>query len=179
MLTAMHETAAMSAARAKGDGVIVSVGGIRSIKIGEGVSDSSYRYFQIYDKDGRGYVVYQPGGSEIYYRDRDEFFKLTEEIGDNVPGRTIKSLEMQYKDPSKPLQGYNVKQREDCLFIIASIFSSLTGQSYAETKHSISEVTEKNCVIIKHNKLGTDGLVKNSLKFKEAKYGTEEENKFK
>ena len=86
---------------------------------------------------------------------------------------------MQYKDPTKPLQGYNVKQREDCLFIIASIFSSLTGQSYAETKHSISEVTEKNCVIIKHNKLGTDGLVKNSLKFKEAKYGTEEENKFK
>lgn len=179
MLTAMHETAAMSAARAKGDGVIVSVGGIRTIKIGEGVSDSSYRYFQIYDKDGRGYVVYQPGGSEIYYRDRDEFFKLTEEIGDNVPGRTIKSLEMQYKDPTKPLQGYNVKQREDCLFIIASIFSSLTGQSYAETKHSISEVTEKNCVIIKHNKLGTDGLVKNSLKFKEAKYGTDEENKFK
>lgn len=179
MLKAMHEVAAMSAGRAKGDGIIISVGGVRCIKIGEGVCDSSYRCFQIYDKDGRGYVVYQPGGNEIYYRDRDEFFQLIKEIEDKIPGHTIKSLTMEYKDPSKPLQGYNVKQREDCLFIIASIFSSLTGKSYAETKHSVSEVTEKNCVIIKHNKLGTDGLLKNSLKFKEAKYGTEEENKFK
>lgn len=179
MLKAMHEVAAMSAGRAKGDGIIISVSGVRCIKIGEDVCDSSYRCFQIYDKDGRGYVVYQPSRNEIYYRDRDEFFQLIKEIEDKIPGRTIKSLTMEYKDPSKPLQGYNVKQREDCLFIIASIFSSLTGKSYAETKHSVSEVTEKNCVIIKHNKLGTDGLLKNSLKFKEAKYGTEEENKFK
>ena len=64
MLKAMHEVAAMSAGRAKGDGIIISVGGVRCIKIGEGVCDSSYRCFQIYDKDGCGYVVYQPGGNE-------------------------------------------------------------------------------------------------------------------
>ena len=98
-LKAMHHLSTMASARAKGDGVIMSVSGIRTIKIGEGVSDSSYRCFQIYDKNGRGYVVYQPGGSEIYYRDRDEFFQLTQEIADHVPGRTIKSLEMSYKDP--------------------------------------------------------------------------------
>ena len=37
----------------------------------------------------------------------------------------------------------------------------------------------ESCRIRKHNKLGTDGLVKNSKKYQEAKYGTPEENAFK
>ena len=162
----MHEMAIMAAARAKGDNVIVKIGPTRF--------DMPLRYFSIMHND-KGYVVYHID-SDICYRDADEFKQLLKEIKDKVPGRTWDSMKMSYKDPKKPIQTYNVKQREDCFFIIASIFASLTGKSYCETKHSIDE---KNCVIIKRTKIGTDGLVKNSLRFKEAKEGTPEENRFK
>ena len=164
-LTAMHEAAVMSAGRAKGDGIDVKVSPVvyaRDI-------DESCRYFTI-EYASKGYTVYQIA-SEIYFRESSEFDQIVGEIKDGVPGKTGLSLCYQYKDPNEPMQSYNVKQREDCFFIIASIFSSLTGNSYSETKHTIDE---KNCVIIKRTKIGTDGLVKNSLRFKEAKEGTPE-----
>ena len=166
-LTAMHETAALSAGRAKGDNLKVEISAIK--KIGA----YGLRCFSI-SYNNKGYAVFQID-SDIYYKPLADFMQTIKDLKEKVPGITVNNLKMQYADPTKPLQSYNVSQREDCLFIVASIFSTLTGKSYCETKHSVSE----NCKIIKHNKLGTDGLVKNSLMHKEAKYGSEEENNFK
>ena len=158
--------AVMAAARAKGDMV--------EVRVSDTKFEGDIRYFAIMH-DKKGFVVYQVE-RYICYRDASEFVQLMKEINDKVPGRTIDSLKMSYRDPSKQLQLYNVTQREDCFFIIASIFSSLTGKSYCQIEKGVNE---KNCKIIRHNKLGTDGLVKKSVAFKEAKYGTEEENNFK
>ena len=163
---AMHTMAVMAAARAKGDMV--------EVRVSDTKFEGDIRYFSIMH-DKKGFVVYQVE-RYICYRDASEFVQLMKEIKDKVPGRTIDSLKMSYRDPSKQLQLYNVKQREDCFFIIASIFSSLTGKSYCQIEKGVNE---KNCKIIRHNKLGTDGLAKKSVAFKEAKYGTEEENNFK
>ena len=164
--SAMYQLAVISAGRAKGEGV--------DVRIGPEKWEMDIRYFAIM-YGNKGYVVYHIERF-ICYREASEFVQLLKEIKDKVPGRTIDSLKMSYKDPSKQLQLYNVSQREDCFFIIASIFSSLTGKSYCQIE---KEVNEKNCKIIRHNKLGTDGLVDKSVAFKEAKYGTENENKFK
>ena len=87
----------------------------------------------------------------------------------------------EYSDPSKEIDVYSVVDRDDCLFIVYSIISSIAGKSYEDVvdfKDNVNELDE-SCRIRKHNKLGTDGLVKNSKKFHDAKYGTDDENAFK
>ena len=137
------------------------------------------------EKEGFGYAVYKLG-ADIYYRPLKELYQICQDVIDGVPGRSWESLKYSYRKTSEPLDCYPVTDREDCLFIIDSIFSSMCGKSYTSDSIINGIINEKDIKDInesikirKHNKLGTDGLAKNSIKFKEAKYGTPEENSFK
>lgn len=57
------------------------------------------------------------------------------------------------------------------MFIISSIFSSLTGNSY--------DTVSENIKIRRHTKIHTDNDLDNSKAANDAKYGTDEENNFK
>ena len=61
------------------------------------------------------------------------------------------------------------------MFIVSSIFSSITGNSYDNNIYD--EITE-NAKIKRHTKIQTDDL-NNSKAANDAKYGSEEENNFK
>ena len=174
-LEAMHHAAVMAAANAKADDVLI---GVRPI-----VEDEQFgvkiRDFSItYDKTYSGYEIYQIG-SEIYYRPIEEFKEILHHVGKKLPGWSIKNLTRSFRDPSQSLVSYNVKNREDCLFIVSSIISSLTGKSYSTPGSRINDALEENLIIRKHNKLSTDGDISKSVAAKEAKYGTKSENDFK
>ncbi len=178
VLESMHDVAALSAGNALGDGKKVTVSGIYDIQLTDDYSesDSTNRFFMIQYKQ-KGYTIYQMG-NKIYYRPTDEFKRIVKEIQDGIPGRNITSLTMQYSDPTEPLIPCNIKQRNDCLFIVDSIFGSLTGQSYNRLPVSVNDSVNENCKIRKNSKLSTDGDIKKSIKATEAKYKTKEEKRF-
>lgn len=184
-LKAMFYTARECAANASADGhnflvdylATETENGVKYPFIGFFIADG--------EKDGVGYAVYKLG-AEIYYRPLKELYQICQDVIDGVPGRSWDSLKYSYRKTSEPLDCYPVTDREDCLFIIDSIFSSMCGKSYTSDSIINGIINEKDIKDInesikirKHNKLGTDGLAKNSIKFKEAKYGTPEENSFK
>lgn len=173
-LEAMHHAAVMAAANAKGDGVKIDVSGIYK-KLYNGYMSGC---FVIETDDKNAYMIYQIG-SEIYYRNRSEWSAVQSNIEKNIPGWNLSSFKNSFRDPSQPLVSYNVKNREDCLFIVSSIISSLTGKSYSTPGSRINDALEENLIIRKHNKLSTDGDIRKSVAAKEAKYGTKEENDFK
>lgn len=150
-----------------------------SINVSE-ISSSDFdgetvEWFTITDNDtDKSYVVYSTG-LEIFYRKADEFFQIIQDIEDGVPGSSVESLKFDYRNVSEPLSSYT--NREDCLFVITSIFSSMTGRSY-DSESMLNDSLTESCKIRKHNKLGAD-TVENSKKFHDAKYGTKKENDFK
>lgn len=181
-LKAMFHTARECAANADADGHKILVDELAT----ETPNGDKFPFtgFFISDgkKEGYGYAVYKLG-AEIYYRPVKELYQICNDVLDGVPGRSWNSLRYSYKKTNEPLDSYPVTDREDCLFIIDSIFSSMCGKSYTSDSIINGSINEKDInesiKIRKHNKLGTDGLAKNSVKFKEAKYGTPEENAFK
>lgn len=137
--------------------------------------DGFILYFDITDNDsGTSYVVYSIG-AEVFYRPADEFYQIREDLIDDVPATSIDSFRFEYTDPTEPMPSY--MNRDDCMFIITSIFSSMTGRAY-DSKSVLNDSLTENCKIRKHNKLGAD-TIEDSKKFHDAKYGTKKENDFK
>lgn len=178
ILGMMQYVANQCAANAKEDMVTVRVSGMNKKLL----NDQIIRFFVIQLNKQKSYTVYQIG-TDVYYRPTDEFIQIATDIKDRLPGSSIDSFTKMYDDVEEPIDGYRITDRDDCIFLIYSIFSSLTGKSYETNVNYRDNVNEievnENCKIRKHNKLGTDGLNKNSKKFAEAKYGTAEENAFK
>lgn len=137
--------------------------------------DGFVTYFDIRDNDTEtSYTVYSIG-SEMFYRSSEEFYQIRQDVIDGLPGAGIDSLRFEYSDPTEPMPSYF--NREDCMFIVTSIFSSLTGKAY-DSKSVLNDSLTENCKIRKHNKLGAD-TKENSILFHDAKYGTKKENDFK
>lgn len=137
--------------------------------------DGVITYFNIKDNDSETeYTVYAIGG-EIFYRPASEFYQIRQDVVDGVPGASIDNFRFEYADPTEPMPSYI--NREDCMFIITSIFSSFTGRAY-DSKSVLNDSLTENCKIRKHNKLGAD-TKEVSKKFHDAKYGTKAENDFK
>lgn len=133
------------------------------------------RYFSIESIDNEddvleSYVIYQIG-ADIYYRLSSEFFQIIQDLKDEVPGQTIEALKYEYTDVSEPVISYSITDIDDCMFIVSSILSSLTGKSY-------DSITE-NVKIKRHTKINTDDDIDNSKTVNDAKYGTKDENDFK
>ena len=133
------------------------------------------KYFNIdnYDENNQTtetFTIYQIG-ADIYYRPSSEFYQIIEDLQDEVPGQTIENLKYEYTDVTNNLTSYSITDVDDCMFIISSIFSSMTGESY-------DDLTE-NAKIRKHTKIQTDDDIDVSKKVNDAKYGTKEDNDFK
>ena len=179
IIKAMQYVAAQCANNAKKDGFNIAVSGVAfNYPISDEIRDT---HFHITDKEsGDGYTIYRIG-SNVMYRPEEEYVQICKDIEDKIPAAGIESLYHEYEDPSKEIDVYSVVDRDDCLFIVYSIISSICGKSYEDVvdfQDNVNELDE-SCRIRKHNKLGTDGLVKNSKKFHDAKYGTDDENAFK
>lgn len=144
----------------------------------EGYDSDTVKYFIIsknYESgDSESYAIYQIG-ADIYYRDAKEFYQIIEDFKDEVPGQTIESLKVDYADKGEQLTSYNITDSDDCMFIISSIFSALTGKSYDSNNKYMNE----NCKIKRSTKIDSDNDIDNSKVANDAKYGTKEENDFK
>lgn len=172
MLTRLLLKARMSASNAEVDGFNIKVSDIN--EYGEDLD--TVKYFVIEDED-ESYVVYQIM-DDIYYRDGSEFFQIMEDIKDEVPGQTIESLKVEYTDVSEPLTSYPITDIADCLFIISSIFSSMTGESY-DVSDEMNLSLNESAKIRRSTKLGTDNDIMKSKKVNDIKYGSKDENDFK
>ena len=173
-IVAMQYLATECAANSKTDGFEIEVTDVSTLKTMLAI----IKYFRISDLEtDDSYIVFQYDDG-IYYRPTAEFERIMKEIADRVPNRTLDSLKCDYKDSRTELDKVSIENRHDALFIVNSIFLSITGNSY-ESDDIINGAVNENCKIRKHNKLGTDGLKKNSLAYHEAKYGTSEDNAFK
>ena len=133
------------------------------------------RYFNIdnYDEENQiveSFTIYQIG-ADIYYRPSSEFYQIIEDLRDEVPGQTIENLKYEYTDVSNTLTSYPITDVDNCLFIVSSIISSMTGASF-------DDLTE-NAKIRRHTKIQTDNDMDLSKQANDAKYGTKEENDFK
>lgn len=173
-LSKMHVKAIKSAEKANEDGNNVIVTDL----ITEGHDSDTVKYFIISDNyesgDSESYAIYQIG-ADIYYRDAKEFYQIIEDFKDEVPGQTIESLKVDYADKGEQLTSYNITDSDDCMFIISSIFSALTGKSYDSNNKYMNE----NCKIKRSTKIDSDNDIDNSKIANDAKYGTKEENDFK
>ena len=173
-LSKMHVKAIKSAEKANEDGNNVIVTDLST----EGHDSDTVKYFIISDNyesgDSESYAIYQIG-ADIYYRDAKEFYQIIEDFKDEVPGQTIESLKVDYADKGEQLTSYNITDSDDCMFIISSIFSALTGKSYDSNNKYMNE----NCKIKRSTKVDSDNDIDNSKVANDAKYGTKEENDFK
>lgn len=173
-LSKMQVKAIKSAEKANDDGNNVIVTDLST----EGYDSDTVKYFIISDNyesgDSESYAIYQIG-ADIYYRDAKEFYQIIEDFKDEVPGQTIESLKVDYADKGEQLTSYNITDSDDCMFIISSIFSALTGKSYDSNNKYMNE----NCKIKRSTKISTDNDIDNSKVANDAKYGTKEENDFK
>ena len=173
-LSKMHVKAIKSAENANEDGNNVIVTDLAT----EGHDSDTVKYFIISDNyesgDSESYAIYQLG-ADIYYRDAKEFYQIIEDFKDEVPGQTIESLKVDYADKGEQLTSYNITDSDDCMFIISSIFSALTGKSYDSNNKYMNE----NCKIKRSTKIDSDNDIDNSKVANDAKYGTKEENDFK
>lgn len=173
-LSKMQVKAIKSAEKANEDGNKVIVTDLAT----EGHDSDTVKYFIISDNyesgDSESYAIYQIG-ADIYYRDAKEFYQIIEDFKDEVPGQTIESLKVDYADKGEQLTSYNITDSDDCMFIISSIFSALTGKSYDSNNKYMNE----NCKIKRSTKIDSDNDIDNSKVANDAKYGTKEENDFK
>lgn len=173
-LSKMQVKAIKSAEKANEDGNNVIVTDLST----EGYDSDTVKYFIIsknYESgDSESYAIYQIG-ADIYYRDAKEFYQIIEDFKDEVPGQTIESLKVDYADKGEQLTSYNITDSDDCMFIISSIFSALTGKSYDSNNKYMNE----NCKIKRSTKIDSDNDIDNSKVANDAKYGTKEENDFK
>lgn len=173
-LSKMHVKAIKSAEKANEDGNNVIVTDLAT----EGHDSDTVKYFIISDNyesgDSESYAIYQLG-ADIYYRNAKEFYQIIEDFKDEVPGQTIESLKVDYADKGEQLTSYNITDSDDCMFIISSIFSALTGKSYDSNNKYMNE----NCKIKRSTKVDSDNDIDNSKVANDAKYGTKEENDFK
>ena len=173
-LSKMQVKAIKSAEKANEDGNNVIVTDL----VTEGHDSDTVKYFIISDNyesgDSESYAIYQIG-ADIYYRDAKEFYQIIEDFKDEVPGQTIESLKVDYADKGEQLTSYNITDSDDCMFIISSIFSALTGKSYDSNNKYMNE----NCKIKRSTKIDSDNDIDNSKVANDAKYGTKEENDFK
>lgn len=173
-LSKMQVKAIKSAEKANEDGNNVIVTDLAT----EGHDSDTVKYFIISDNyesgDSESYAIYQIG-ADIYYRDAKEFYQIIEDFKDEVPGQTIESLKVDYADKGEQLTFYNITDSDDCMFIISSIFSALTGKSYDSNNKYMNE----NCKIKRSTKVDSDNDIDNSKVANDAKYGTKEENDFK
>lgn len=173
-LSKMQVKAIKSAEKANEDGNNVIVTDLAT----EGHDSDTVKYFIISDNyesgDSESYAIYQIG-ADIYYRDAKEFYQIIEDFKDEVPGQTIESLKVDYADKGEQLTSYNITDSDDCMFIISSIFSALTGKSYDSNNKYMNE----NCKIKRSTKVDSDNDIDNSKVANDAKYGTKEENDFK
>ena len=173
-LSKMHVKAIKSAEKANEDGNNVIVTDLAT----EGHDSDTVKYFIISDNyesgDSESYAIYQIG-ADIYYRNAKEFYQIIEDFKDEVPGQTIESLKVDYADKGEQLTSYNITDSDDCMFIISSIFSALTGKSYDSNNKYMNE----NCKIKRSTKVDSDNDIDNSKVANDAKYGTKEENDFK
>lgn len=173
-LSKMHVKAIKSAEKANEEGNNVIVTDLAT----EGHDSDTVKYFIISDNyesgDSESYAIYQIG-ADIYYRDAKEFYQIIEDFKDEVPGQTIESLKVDYADKGEQLTSYNITDSDDCMFIISSIFSALTGKSYDSNNKYMNE----NCKIKRSIKIDSDNDIDNSKVANDAKYGTKEENDFK
>lgn len=173
-LSKMQVKAIKSAEKANEDGNNVIVTDLST----EGYDSDTVKYFIIsknYESgDSESYAIYQIG-ADIYYRDAKEFYQIIEDFKDEVPGQTIESLKVNYADKGEQLTSYNITDSDDCMFIISSIFSALTGKSYDSNNKYMNE----NCKIKRSTKIDSDNDIDNSKVANDAKYGTKEENDFK
>ncbi len=169
----MHDKAIKSAEKAINDEHNIIVTDIDSY----GEDSDTVKYFVIseeYDGDSESYAIYQIG-ADIYYRDAKEFYQILEDFKDEVPGQTIESLKVDYSDKGEQLTSYNITDTDDCMFVVSSIFSALTGKSYDANNKYINE----NCKIKRSTKVDADNDLDNSKAANDAKYGTQEDNDFK
>lgn len=138
------------------------------------------KYFIIRDNmtgNHMDYVVYQID-DKIYYRIAREFMQLLQDAHDKIPGITITSFKNKFDKIKEPLDNvYSVADRDDCEFVICSIFSSITGKSY-DNGPLVDQFIDESCKIRKHTKLGTDNVFKKSVAADEAKYGTSDKKAF-
>lgn len=170
-LSAMRSLAAESAANAERDGYRISVTDITE-------SESGVRWFGVEDSEsGDSYAFYQLGG-EVFCRPEDEFLQMRKNAEDGVPGWSDDSLRYDYATSSEPADSWPVGDRDDCLFAVQSVFSSITGKSYDSDSLLNGSVNER-AWLIKRTRLGTDGIAADSKEFHDAKYGTPDENAFK
>ena len=130
-------------------------------------------YFEI-EGETNGYIVYQIL-DRIYYRDSEEFRNILNDFKDEVPGQAIEALKVGYTDDTE-LESYSVLDQDNCMFVISSIFISLTGDSCDdEDMYNISETAK----IRLKNSIDSDNDLNNSKLADEAKYGKKDENDFK
>ena len=173
-LSKMQVKAIKSAEKANEDGNNVIVTDLAT----EGHDSDTVKYFIISDNyesgDSESYAIYQIG-ADIYYRNAKEFYQIIEDFKDEVPGQTIESLKVDYADKGEQLTSYSITDSDDCMFIISSIFSALTGKSYDSNNKYMNE----NCKIKRSTKVDSDNDIDNSKVANDAKYGTKEENDFK
>ena len=175
VLESMHDVAALSAGNAKGDGKDVKVSGLQEQHFDNGNLDLNYFTIEYGDK---GFAIFSIK-NEIFYRPLKEFeFIFKEVLGgdDSIYNATMFTRDI--KNPEETLVSTNVKRREDCLFIVDSIFGSLTGQSYNRLPVSVNDNVNENCKIRRNNKLGTDGDIKKSIAAHDAKYQSKEDKDF-
>lgn len=170
-LSAMNYAANECAANANADGNHVLVSEIVN-KFGGTTVPLNFSI----SNDDESYTIYRIG-TEIYHRDTEEFGQIASDIANGVPGVSFSSFKYSYENVNEPLESVDYKNRDDCLFVVSSIMSALTGNSYENTMDRTALVNE-NAKVIRRNKLGTDGLFQKSLKVKEAKYGTSDANNF-
>lgn len=173
-LSKMRIKAIKSAEKANNDGHNVIV-----TDLGTEEHDSdAVKYFLISEDyetgDSESYAIYQIG-ADIYYRDGKEFYQILEDFKDEVPGQTIESLKVDYADKGEQLTSYNITDTDDCMFIVSSIFSALTGKSYDSNNKYMTE----NCKIKRSTKVDADNDLDNSKAADEAKYGAQEDKDFK
>ena len=174
VLFKMHNKALKSAEKATNDSNDVLVSEIK--QYGEGTDTVSYFIIsEDYESgDTESYAIFQIG-ADIYYRNAEEFYQIIEDLKDEVPGQTIEALKVGYTDKDENLTSYSIKDTDDCMFIVSSIFSALTGKSYDSMMESINE----NCKIRRSTKIDNDNDIDQSKAANDAKYGTKEENDFK
>ena len=173
-LSRMRSKAVKSAEKARFDSNNVIVTDME--EYGNGTDTVTYFIIsQDYDDhDTESYAIYQIG-ADIYYRNAEEFYQILEDFKDEVPGQTIESLKVCYTDKDEPITSYSIQDVDDCMFIISSVFSSLTGKSY----DNITETVNENCKIRRSTKIDSDNDIDQSKAANDAKYGTAEEKSFK
>lgn len=177
-LMMMHQKAMENAINAESDGYNIKVSDLQKRDI-EGETVISFSIMDGNNTSGKNdYMIYLIGDT-IYYRPYKEFIQIIANIDDKVPGSSISSLKNKYDKIREPLPtSYNVTYRDDCAFVICSIFSSITGKSY-DNDLLIDRVVDESCKIRKNTKLGTDYNKKKSVMFHDAKYGDAEKKEFK